>query len=244
MDLSPSVAESLAFEVVQFGISDNFNYGFFNVVSDPNKLDFVVLDNNVTGADVLIARLTDATDINDGFFLVGNGVNIIDFVSTVEVRVLKKDSRYVGVTDETDALESFEDGQQFGGIGVNIVWENILIDRFSRRAVDHQDIAHLQPDRQPAEKGPALLAFFLVRLVFQHLPGPITGPFSAGVEIGRLVKDSVVVVSHDADDLPFYDQIDALPWFRAVTDDIAKTEHLFDVLLIDILKYSLQGSVI
>jgi len=234
--VSAAILESFGFEVVEGFISEDHVDGGFDVVGDANELDLVVRDDDVAGSNILVSRLADAADVDDGAFGIDDGVAVFEFVDAVEVGVFEEDARDVGVADKSEVFDAFEVGADLAGVGVDIVREEVLGDGSSWGAVHEENVFHFESDGHFTEEGPALVSFCFVGFVLEGLSGPIAGSFGAGVEVGRFVEDGLVVVSHDADDASLENEVEALSWLWSVSDDIAKAEDLFDSSLVDVIE--------
>ena len=75
-ETSPAVTKPFAFEVVQRFVGDNLSGGPLNVVANPHEINFIFADRDIAGADVLVAGLPDAADVNDGLFAIDDGINV------------------------------------------------------------------------------------------------------------------------------------------------------------------------
>ena len=107
--------------------------------------------------------------------------------------------------------------------------------------MNEENVSHLQSHGQSSQERPALIAFSPIAFVVEFLAGPVTGPFGTRIEIGRFIKDSMVVVAHDGGDLPFDYKVKAFLGLGAVTEYIAEAEDLFDAAAFNFFQDGLEG---
>src|SRR5262249_30000536 len=71
--------------------------------------------------------------------------------------------------------------------------------------------------------------------------GPEDRPLRADVEPVRIEHRPLIVVAQKRDLATLHHPVNALPWIRAITDDVAQTVGLSDPLGLDVLQHHLQG---
>ncbi len=103
----------------------------------------------------------------------------------------------MGVADITEVAEPFEDARELAGVGVDVIREDVLVDRPARRGVHGQELAVLVADRQRAEVRPAVHPAGVVDILLKLLPRPEARAFRAGVEVVGLVDHRKVMVAHE-----------------------------------------------
>src|SRR4051812_12331910 len=114
------------------------------------------------------------------------------------------------VADETELFESLENADEFAGIGVNVVGENVFVDWTPRGCVDGNQFRGFQPHGQVAEELPSFGPADGVGIILEALPGPVASLLRPAIEIERFVKDGEIVVSHERCAAAGDDQVEAL----------------------------------
>lgn len=76
--------------------------------------------------------------------------------------------------------------------------------------------------------------------VFELLPSPKDGPFSAATESFG-IKQCAVVVIPQQHQIEFSARVDALAWVRAVSNDISQAKNFVDAVRLDIVKHRSEG---
>ena len=77
--------------------------------------------------------------------------------------------------------------------------------------------------------------------ILKRLPGPIGRPLGTDVEVGGLVKHSVVVIAAQRRFALVDDPVQAFPRACPVPDDVSQAKHLFDSAALDVRKHNIQG---
>ncbi len=196
------------------------------------ELHFASVDDDKAAARVAIARLSDATDIDDGS-IDADFVAVIEFVGAVEVWSFEEDARDVGMPDEADLFDAFEDGREFSGVGVDVVGEDVFVDRPAWRGMDGHHAGASFDGGEFSEESPSCGAAVWVGVIFEDFACPVAGLFCADVEIVRFVEDSEVVVAHERGSTALSDEFDAFDGVGAIPDDIAEADDVIDAVMID-----------
>jgi len=150
----------------------------------------------------------------------------------------------VGVPDQAGqviGLQPLEVGQDLARVGVDVLGEEILVDRASGRGVDQQEALGFQADGQASQDLPAPVALGLVGLLLEDLSGPVAGPLGTDVEVEGLVEDGVVVVAAQRGGTAFDHQIEAFLGAGPVPYDVAQAEKLLDPPPLNVGQDDLKG---
>ncbi len=221
--------------------------GLGDIVFDAEELKVqvpaVVFHNDITRAGVVVARLADGADIDDGLLVLADGVDAAaQFARGVEVGLVGEDTRDMGVPDDGEALDAVEDGLHLVRRGHGVIGEDVFVDGSAGRAVDGEDgervaaVADLlgDADAERSEEPEARLAFGLVGLGVELLAGPVGGGGGGGVEVRGLVEHPEVVVAHEGPRAALGDDIHTFEGFGPVPDDVAQADDAVDGPLVDI----------
>src|SRR5207247_10500963 len=113
---------------------------------------------------------------------------------------------------------------------VDVLREDILVERIARRAVHEQEAILAMRAWPLREKFPAALAVLAsVHRRLQLRPRPADGTFRRRVKAFRVEHRSLVVIAQQ--DYPaLHDQVHAFARIGPVTDDVAEAVNLFDLL--------------
>src|SRR4051812_44008313 len=121
------------------------------------------------------------------------------------------------MADEAELLKALKDAHELAGIGVNVVGEDVFVDRTTRRRVDGNEFIRLDPHRQSANELPPIGPAGDVRVAFKDASRPETRGFSAAVEVVRLVEHREVVISHQRRATTLADGVEAFHRIWAIT---------------------------
>src|SRR6476659_10106540 len=110
---SPAVAETIAEKVLQLRDGINLLDGGINVVLDAAVADGVAVEQDVAGAPVAVARLTDRADVAQRLAAV-EFVAVVDLIGAAELveivrHLLNEDAGNVRMALEAVALDQRED---------------------------------------------------------------------------------------------------------------------------------------
>ena len=151
------------------------------------------------------------------------------------------------VPHERDVGDPVEDRFDLVGRVVDIVGEDVLVDRAPGRGVHGQHrhivVAEVLDGTNPqlAHVVVASSPLVLVGLGVELLAGPEGRGLGGGVEVGGLVEHPKVVVAHESPGTLFLDHIDAGEGLGAVADDVAQADDLFDPARFDVFQDPAQG---
>ena len=144
------------------------------------------------------------------------------------------------MADDGDPVHVLEERLHFVGVVLGIALEDVFVDGASRRAVDCKDGRFTagrrldDPDAQVAEEVVALGLGVFVGLGVELIAGPERGGLGNGIEVGGLVQDAEVVVSHERPLAASADDVDAFERVRAVAHDIAQADDAVDPARVDV----------
>ena len=146
----------------------------------------------------------------------------------------------MGVADEGDAFDAFEDGLELVGLVGGVVGEDVFVDRAAGGGVDGQDrgvVPQQVLDLADGEAAEVFVAFgplLLVGLGVEDGAGPEGGGLGGGVEVGWFVEDAEVVVAHQGPGAVLADEVDAEQGVGPVTDDVAEADDFVDAAVGDV----------
>ena len=116
-------------KIIKFVDAANLINHRLNVILDTNELYLSLVDGNEAGSWVTVARLTHRADVDDSLRSRLEFKMVIEFRWIVEIRVRQKDPSKMSVPDETETVHSLEVVGELADVGVDIIREDILIDR-------------------------------------------------------------------------------------------------------------------
>src|SRR5947209_706973 len=186
----PAFAEAVAEEILQVVDGVNLLDRRLDVVLDAAVADRLVVEQDVAGPPVAVARLADRADVAQRLAAV-EAVDVLNLVGAVELEALGKDARHVRVPLEAVAVHQGEDALHLPLV-VDVLGEDVLVERVAGRAVDVQEAVLAEAARAFGQELPALLAGLAalagrLELVARPEDGPLGGRVEAlGVEHGAL----------------------------------------------------------
>src|SRR5262245_4743468 len=135
-------------------------------------------------------------------------------------------------------LETLEDADKFSGIRIDVVREDVLVDRPARRGVNAYEAVGPHANRKIAEKFPAIGAALRIFVVLKLLPRPETGRLGATVEVERLVQHRKIVIAHQCRASLGGDQIETFHRIWPIADDVPKADDVLYPPALDFFQYN------
>ena len=107
-----------------------------NIILDTNELYLGLVNGNEAGPGVSVAWLSHGTDVNDGLACGVEIEMVAQFLGAVEIGVGQEDAGKMGMSDEAKTVYAFEVAGELVDVGVNVIREDILVDRSAGRGMD------------------------------------------------------------------------------------------------------------
>lgn len=123
-------------EIVQFSDCENLFARHVRGIFDPTELHRVPIEDDIAASRVVVARLTNAADV-DHYFLSPELIMVRDFTRRIKAAILGKHARDMSVSLKAKSLDEAKDSLDLSLV-VNILREDVFVQRTARRAVDHQ----------------------------------------------------------------------------------------------------------
>ena len=199
----------------------------------------MIFQNDVAGTRVAVARLADRTDV-DHEFLFGGREDVFGLVGGDEFEAFQKDARHMRVPLE--AAFGDQSKKLFHLLlVVNVFWEDVLVDRVTRRTVDEQPGVVAVDAWQGSQKVPTEIDL-VARAVgaFELVTGPENGTFGSAVKTFGVEHRPLVMVAEQAGLGLFDHQVKTFARVGAVADDVAETENFVDLLVRNVRKHRLK----
>src|SRR5579875_284065 len=240
---SPPITKAIPEKIFQFRDRVNLPNGRVDIVFDAAIPNGVVVEQNVAGTPVAIARLADRANVAQRLAAIET-MDILDFFRTAELvqvvgHLLDEDTWYMRMALKAIALHQGEDAFHFALI-VNVFREDIFIERITRRTVDEQKAVFAESARSFGQELPAFLAErpSLVRRL-ELIAGPKDSSFGRRIEAIRIEQCSLIVIAQQ-NDFALHHQINALAWVRSIADHIAKAVNIGDGIFFNVFEDGLQ----
>ena len=206
-------------------------------IFNPPELHRVAIENDVATTRVVVPRLPNAADV-DHYFLRAELVVIRNLTRRIEATVLRKDTGNMRMPLKARLLDESKNPFDLSLV-VNVLGEDVFVQRAARRAVNHQQVALAPGPGESSKKLPTLFGC-RNRPVFQLTPSPENSPLRPATESIGVKQRSVVMIPEQAK-LKIEADIDTFSWIRAVTNDITKAKNSVDTLGSYIVKHRIQG---
>src|SRR6185437_10280745 len=236
---SPSIAKTVAEKILQLGDGIDLLDGRIDVVFNAAITNGFAIEQDVAGAPVAVARLTDRSDLAQCLATI-EPMAVIDLFGTAELiqvvgHLLDEDARHMGMTLETVALDQREDAFHLALI-VDVFGEDVFVERITGGAVNEQAAVLAEGSRSLGQKLPAPLA----QLPgfgggFELIAGPENGALRRRIESIRIEHSSLIVIA-EQDDLAPHHEIHALARVRPIADNISQAVDIGDRLFFNILE--------
>lgn len=202
--------------------------GFSEIVIDPSEDHRVFIDGDVAAAIVEISRLSNATDVDDGFVVAKEVEVAHELIGSDELVLFSENAWDVNVSNDAMAVWYEVETLLHEARALDVVGKNVLHDVLARTGVDGQDVVN--------RVGGGPLRDVLKLLRAQLVPCPFEGDASSGVHVGgAAVNDGVFVVAHE-DDLGVegVDHLEAFNGVGPVAEHISQDDDSIDASGFDV----------
>lgn len=236
---STSLLDAITQEIIEIRRVVNHVARDIDIVFDSMERQLSIFLNHVTRARVTVAGLSHRADV-DHKFCICDFVNKVHLFRRDEITAFGKHARHVGVALETGMRYQTEEFFHLLLI-VDIFGENVFVHRIARRAVNIEPFTIAVQTWQCAEEVPTFVGPIARALgVFQLITGPEDCLLGTAVEPFGIEHCRLVVVAQQSDFAVVDNVVKTFAWLGTITDDIAETKDLVNVLRLDMRKHCLE----